>query len=127
MNYAIREGLRLIADEGLENIWVRHMQNSEKLCNGLIELGLELQVSEEYRLPTLTTVKIPPGVDGDLFRNHLLQQHGIEIGNGLGSLSGKIWRIGLMGYNSTNENVDRLLNLFDIELKKFSIFRSAAF
>ena len=127
MNYAIREGLRLIANEGLENIWERHLINSEKLCNGLIELGLELHVSEEFRLPTLTTVKIPPGVDGDLFRNHLLQEYGIEIGNGLGSLSGKIWRIGLMGYNSTDENVDKLLNLFDTELKKFSIFRSAAF
>ena len=127
MNYAIREGLRLIANEGLENIWERHLRNSEKLCNGLIELGLELHVSKEFRLPTLTTVKIPPGVDGDLFRNHLLQEYGIEIGNGLGSLSGKIWRIGLMGYNSTDKNVDRLLNLFDTELKKFSIFRSAAF
>jgi len=127
MNYAIREGLRLIANEGLENIWERHLRNSEKLCNGLIELGLELHVSKEFRLPTLTTVKIPPGVDGDLFRNHLLQQYGIEIGNGLGSLSGKIWRIGLMGYNSTDKNVDKLLNLFDTELKKFSIFRSAAF
>ena len=66
-------------------------------------------------------------MDGDLFRNHLLSEYGIEIGNGLGSLSGKIWRIGLMGYNSTDKNVDRLLNLFDTELKKFSIFRSAAF
>ncbi len=127
MNYAIREGLRLIAYEGLENIWERHLRNSEKLCNGLMELGLELHVSKEFRLPTLTTVKIPPGIDGDLFRNHLLKKYGIEIGNGLGSLSGKIWRIGLMGYNSTDKNVDRLLNLFDSELKKFSIFRSAAF
>ena len=127
MNYAIREGLRLIATEGLDKIWIRHKVNSQRLCNGLIELGLELHVPKEYRLPTLTTVKIPPGVDGDLFRNHLLNEFGIEIGNGLGSLSGKIWRIGLMGYNSTDQNVDRLLNLFDTELKKFSIFRSATF
>tara|TARA_Y100000589_G_scaffold310834_1_gene329598 strand:+ start:13041 stop:14210 length:1170 start_codon:yes stop_codon:yes gene_type:complete len=127
MNYAIREGLRLIANEGLENIWFRHQKNAEKLWNGLIELGLELHVPKEYRLPTLTTVKIPPGVDGELFRNHLLKEFGIEIGNGLGSLSGKIWRVGLMGYNSCDENVDKLLNLFDTELKKFSIFRSATF
>ena len=127
MNYAIREGLRLIAEEGLDNIWSRHLKNSYKLCKGLLDLGLELHVPEEYRLPTLTTVKIPPGVDGDLFRNHLLNEYGIEIGNGLGALSGKIWRIGLMGYNSTEKNVDLLLNLFDTELKKFSIFRSATF
>ena len=127
MNYAMREGLRLIANEGLDNIWKRHLNNSEKLCNGLIELGLELHVSKDLRLPTLTTVKIPANVDGDSFRNHLLQNYGIEIGNGLGSLSGKIWRIGLMGYNSSNENVDKLLNLFDTELKKFFILRSATF
>ncbi len=127
MNYAIREGLRLIANEGLENIWNRHLENSNNLCSGLTELGLELHVSSAYRLPTLTTVKIPGSVDGDAFRNHLLKNFQIEIGNGLGSLSGKIWRIGLMGYNSKKENVDRLLNIFDTELKKFTFFQSATF
>ena len=126
MNYAIREGLRLIANEGLENIWKRHKINSEKLLNGLSELGLEMHVKPQYRLPTLTTVKIPADIDGEAFRTHLLNEFGIEIGNGLGNLSGKVWRIGLMGYNSNEENVDRLLNLFDTELKKFSILHSAA-
>ncbi len=127
MNYAIREGLRLIANEGLENIWKRHNTNSKKLWKGLSDLGLEMHVKSEYRLPTLTTVKIPPGVNGDAFRSHLLKEFGIEIGNGLGDLSDKVWRIGLMGYNSSAENVDTLLNLFDTELKKFSIFPSATF
>ena len=127
MNFAIREGLRLLVNEGLENIWKRHNLNAKKLCNGLESLGMELHVSSEFRLPTLTTVKIPPAVDGDAFRNHLLKSFGIEIGNGLGSLSGKVWRIGLMGFNSSDENVDRLLNLFDTELKKFSIFDPSTF
>ncbi len=127
MNFAIREGLRLIANEGLENIWERHNSNAFKLWKGLESLGMDLHVSSDFRLPTLTTVKIPPAVDGDAFRNHLLRKFGIEIGNGLGSLSGKVWRIGLMGFNSSEENVDRLLNLFDTELKKFSIFDSSAF
>ena len=127
MNFAIREGLRLIANEGLENIWRRHNSNAIKLWKGLENLGMELHVSSEFRLPTLTTVKIPPAVDGEAFRNHLLKNFGIEIGNGLGALSGKVWRIGLMGFNSSEENVDRLLNLFDIELKKFSIFDSSSF
>ena len=127
MNFAIREGLRLIANEGLENVWNRHISNANKLWNGLENLGLELHVSKNYRLPTLTTVKIPPSVDGDGFRNHLLRKFGIEIGNGLGELSGKVWRIGLMGFNSSEENVDRLLNLFDTELKKYSIFESSTF
>ena len=127
MNFAIREGLRFIANEGLENIWRRHNSNAIKLSKGLENLGMELHVSSEFRLPTLTTVKIPPAVNGDAFRNHLLKNFGIEIGNGLGALSGKVWRIGLMGFNSSEENVDRLLNLFDTELKKFSIFDSSSF
>ena len=127
MNFAIREGLRLIAIEGLENIWERHNKNAIKLWRGLENIGLELHVSKDFRLPTLTTVKIPPSVDGDSFRNHLLNNFAIEIGNGLGDLSGKVWRIGLMGFNSTEENVDRLLNLFDTELKKFSIIDSSNF
>ena len=126
MNFAMREGLRLVAFEGLENIWKRHNDNSKKLWNGLTNLGMELHVPYEFRLPTLTTVKIPPSIDGESFRSHLLSKYGIEIGNGLGDLSGKIWRIGLMGYNSTEKNVDLLLNLFDTELKKFSIFGSSS-
>ena len=127
MNFAIREGLRLIAKEGLNNIWNRHTLNACKLWEGLESLGMELHVSREFRLPTLTTVKIPPAVNGDAFRNHLLNTYGIEIGKGLGDLSGKVWRIGLMGFNSSDENVDRLLNLFDTELKKFSMFDSSTF
>ena len=76
-------------------------------------------VPADRRLPTLTTVRIPEGVDGKAFSQHLLHQHGIEIGGGLGSLAGKIWRIGLMGYNSNPENVNHLLNLFESELPKF--------
>ena len=127
MNFAIREGLRLIANEGLENIWKRHNSNAVKLWKGLEGLGMELHVSSQFRLPTLTTVRIPASVNGDAFRSHLLNNFGIEIGNGLGTLSGKVWRIGLMGFNSSDENVDRLLNIFDTELKKFSIFDSSTF
>ena len=106
---------------------IRDSSNAIKLWKGLESLGMDLHVSKEFRLPTLTTVKIPPAIDGDSFRNHLLTNFGIEIGNGLGALSGKVWRIGLMGFNSSDENVDRLLNLFDTELKKFSIFDSSNF
>ena len=127
MNFAMREGLRLIANEGLENIWNRHITNANKLWDGLENLGMELHVSKDFRLPTLTTVKIPPAIDGDAFRNHLLRKYGIEIGNGLGELSGKVWRIGLMGFNSSEANVNRLLNLFDTELGKFTVFDSSNF
>ena len=119
MNFGMREALRLLAEEGLDNAWARHRRNAQALWTGLESLGLEMHVPEELRLPTLTTVRIPEDVDGKAFSSHLLNSHGIEVGGGLGVLAGKIWRIGLMGYNSTPENVDRLLNLFEIELPRF--------
>ena len=119
MNFGMREALRLLAEEGLENAWARHRSNAEALWTGLESLGLEMHVPEELRLPTLTTVRIPADVDGKAFSTYLLNTHGIEVGGGLGVLAGKIWRIGLMGYNSTPDNVDRLLNLFETELPRF--------
>lgn len=123
MNFGMREALRLLADEGLESAWARHRSNAERLWAGLEGLGLELHVPESLRLPTLTTVRIPEGVDGKAFSLHLLNTYGIEVGGGLGALAGKVWRIGLMGYNSQAANVDRLLDLLAEELPKF---RSAA-
>jgi alanine-glyoxylate transaminase/serine-glyoxylate transaminase/serine-pyruvate transaminase len=119
MNFGMREALRLLAEEGLEAAWARHRSNAERLWAGLERLGLELHAPEQLRLPTLTTVRIPDGVDGKAFSLHLLNKHGIEVGGGLGALAGQVWRIGLMGYNSQPENVDRLLNLFETELPAF--------
>jgi alanine-glyoxylate transaminase/serine-glyoxylate transaminase/serine-pyruvate transaminase len=108
--YALREALRLVAEEGLAARWQRHQANAELLWAGLAELGLECHVERPYRLPTLTTVRIPEGVDGKAISRLLLDEYGIEIGNGLGDLAGKVWRIGLMGYNSRPENVTSVLN-----------------
>ena len=119
MNFGMREALRLLADEGLDMAWARHRSNAEALWSGLESMGIEMHVPEELRLPTLTTVRIPEDVDGKAFTQHLLNNHGIEVGGGLGGLAGKIWRIGLMGYNSNPENVSRLLNLFETELPQF--------
>ncbi len=119
MNFGIREALRLLAEEGLENSWQRHLANAQMLWDGLERLGLQLHVDRNLRLPTLTTVRIPEGIDGKAFTLHLLEKHGIEVGGGLGMLAGKVWRIGLMGYNSTSENVEKILALFKSELPKF--------
>ncbi|HAZ47401.1 MAG TPA: alanine--glyoxylate aminotransferase [Cyanobacteria bacterium UBA11371] len=107
--YALREALRLIAQEGVENCWTRHQKNAEYLWQKLEAFGLTLHVEKQFRLPTLTTVRIPEGVDGKAIQSRLLHEHNIEIGGGLGELAGKVWRVGLMGYNSRPESVDRLL------------------
>lgn len=108
-NYALYEGLRLVAEEGLEARWARHRSNAEILWNGLASLDLTLLVPEETRLTTLTTVRVPEGVNEVMVRQHLLEGHNIEISGGLGELKGKVWRIGLMGYSSREENIQRLL------------------
>ena len=108
-NYALYEGLRAVAEEGLENRWRRHHQNAQLLWEGLENLGLELHVPEEFRIPSLTTVCIPEGVDDLGVRRKLLSDYNIEISGGLGELGGKVWRIGLMGYSSRREHVLLLL------------------
>jgi alanine-glyoxylate transaminase / serine-glyoxylate transaminase / serine-pyruvate transaminase len=109
MYYALRESLRLIAEEGIENCWQRHQRNVEYLWESLEGLDLTMHVERQYRLPTLTTVCIPEGVDGKAIARRLLDEYNVEIGGGLGELAGKVWRVGLMGYNSRPESVDSLV------------------
>lgn len=113
-NYALYEGLRIVAEEGLEARWARHQKNAELLWEGLQDLDLTLHVPLEYRLSTLTTVNIPEGVDDAQVRSRLLHEYNIEIGGGLGAeMKGKVWRIGLMGYSSRPENVVTLLSALE--------------
>ena len=107
--YALREGLRLVAEEGLEARWTRHRANAEYLWEGLAELDLVPFVPPSHRLPTLTTVRVPAGVDEAGVRVRLRDDYGIEIGAGLGPLKGQVWRVGLMGYASRRANVTLLL------------------
>ncbi|HIK44373.1 MAG TPA: alanine--glyoxylate aminotransferase family protein [Leptolyngbyaceae cyanobacterium M65_K2018_010] len=109
LTYALREALRLLAEEGLAARWQRHQKNAEYLWAGLADLGLTCHVSEALRLPTLTTVRVPDGVDAKAVIRKLLADYNLEIGGGLGDLAGKVWRIGLMGYNSQPQNVDTLI------------------
>jgi len=107
--YGLYEALRIVVEEGLEARFARHRRHAELLWQGLEEMGLSLHVPLEYRLPTLTTVRVPEGVDEAQVRSKLLQEYNIEIGGGLGDLKGKVWRIGLMGYSSRYENVVMVL------------------
>jgi alanine-glyoxylate transaminase/serine-glyoxylate transaminase/serine-pyruvate transaminase len=100
MAYAVREGLRLVLEEGLPARWERHQRNHRALKAGLNALGLTYTAAEGHQLPQLNVVRLPPGVDDLTVRKQLLTTFGIEIGGGLGDLKGKAWRIGLMGYNS---------------------------
>jgi len=108
-HYALLEALRIVEEEGLEVRWARHHLNHQALVAGLEAMGLQMHVEQAYRLWTLNTVRIPAGVDDAKARGRLLKEFGIEIGGGLGTLKGKVWRIGLMGANSTPSSVLLLL------------------
>lgn len=109
MNYALREALRIVAEEGLEARARRHQLNHRALVAGIEAMGLRMQVAPEDRLWTLNTVCVPEGVDELRVRRRLLEEFDIEIGGGLGVFKGKVWRIGLMGSGSTANSVFLLL------------------
>ncbi|MCW2812230.1 MAG: alanine--glyoxylate aminotransferase family protein [Friedmanniella sp.] len=100
MVVSLHAGLRRILSEGLEAVWARHAEAGRLLQDGLQELGLELFAEEGYRLPELTTVKVPDGVDSAAVRAELLHRYDLEIGAGAGAYAGSVWRIGLMGRNA---------------------------
>lgn len=113
MIYAFNEALRIIKEEGLEARWARHELNQKALVAGLEAMGMMLVVEQKYRLPSLTTVYLPDGADDAEVRRRLLNEFNIEIGSGLGVFKGKVWRIGLMGTNSTRCNVITFLGALE--------------
>jgi len=117
MNYALREALRLVAEEGLEARFARHGRNHEALAAGLDALGLGLAAEAGHRLPMLNAVTVPDGVDEARVRGRLLREHGIEIGGGLGPMKGRVWRIGLMGESSRRAHVLTVLAALEDALR----------
>jgi alanine-glyoxylate transaminase/serine-glyoxylate transaminase/serine-pyruvate transaminase len=117
--YALREGLAMVAEEGLENRWERHRRNHLAFVAGIEDMGLEMHVENPAdRLWTLNTPRVPAGVDDAKVREYLLEQYGMEIAGGFGPLAGKVWRIGTMGYGSTGANVMLILGALEAALQQ---------
>jgi len=116
MIYALREALRIIAEEGLKARFARHQLNHRALVAGIEAMGLAMLVPESERLPMLNAICIPEGVNDIKVRKALLNDFGIEIGGGLGDLQGKIWRVGLMGHSSSRRNVFLFLSVLETVL-----------
>jgi alanine-glyoxylate transaminase/serine-glyoxylate transaminase/serine-pyruvate transaminase len=108
--YALREALRLVAEEGIEERWARHRRVAGAMVSGLEAMGLELLPEEDFWLPSLNAVRVPEGVDDGAVTDHLLSEYDIEIVGGLGDLAGEIFRIGAMGYSARPETVAYLLS-----------------
>ena len=115
--YGLREALRLTLEEGLEARWARHASNARRLWDGLEQLDLPLLVPEAIRLATLSTPRLPEGLDEAALRRRLLLDYHVEIAGGFGPLAGKVWRIGLMGESSRPEHILTLLASLEELLK----------
>ena len=123
--YALREGLALVAEEGRENRWERHRRNHLAFVAGIEAMGLKMYVENPSdRLWTLNTPRVPAGIDEPKVRQYLLANRNMEIAGGFGPLAGKVFRIGLMGYGSTAENVLMVLEAFGAALE-FQGYRPA--
>jgi len=103
--YALHESLVIVQEEGLEQSWQRHASNHRALVAGIESLGLSFVVDAACRLPQLNLVKFPDTRDDAVVRSALLSDYSLEIGSGLGAFAGKVWRIGLMGFASSQTNV----------------------
>jgi alanine-glyoxylate transaminase/serine-glyoxylate transaminase/serine-pyruvate transaminase len=121
MLYALHEALLILREEGLEAAWARHERHHRALAAGLAAMDLPLFVEERARLWQLNAVSVPAGVDEALVRRRLLEEHGLEIGAGLGALAGRIWRIGLMGHSARAENVLHCLRSLEAVLGELGV------
>jgi len=110
--YALREALRLVAEEGIEERWARHERIAGGLKAGMEGMGLEMNAPDEYWLPSLNAVRVPDGTTDQAVIDYVLDDFNLEIAGGLGALSGDIWRIGCMGYGARPETVSYLLTAF---------------
>jgi len=105
MVVSLHAGLGRILDEGLDAVHARHAEAGRMLHEGLQAMGLELFAAEGHRLPELTTVRVPDGVNSAAVRKELLESYDLEIGAGAGAYAASVWRIGLMGANATPDKV----------------------
>jgi alanine-glyoxylate transaminase / serine-glyoxylate transaminase / serine-pyruvate transaminase len=112
MVFALREGLRIVLEEGLEARWARHEEVGRRFQKEVVEVGLELFAPEEFRLPQVTSMLLPEGTDDKALRKRLLEEYNVEIAGGLGDYGGRMWRVGLMGEGARHEHVDLLLDAF---------------
>ena len=119
MLYAARECARIVLQEGWQTRFARHNQTSAALVAGL--QAMEMQVfghDLKYKMPNVTGVVIPDGVNADKVRSEMLHDYAIEIGTSFGPLHGKIWRIGTMGYGCRKDNVLSCLAALEMTLRR---------
>ena len=113
MIVALHAGLGAVLDEGVDAVWSRHRAVGATLQSALVDRGFTLIAPDGVRLPQLTSVRLPVGLDEGALRKRLLDEYSIEVGGGLGAFAGVAWRIGLMGHTARARNVASFLGALD--------------
>jgi (S)-ureidoglycine-glyoxylate aminotransferase len=121
MLYALREGVRIVLEEGLEERFSRHRLHETALVRGITAMGLELYGDPACKLPVVTCISVPDGVNGESVRAMLLEDFHIEIASSFGALKGKIWRIGTMGYSCRKKNILHVLGALEAVLIRHGV------
>ena len=121
MLYAARECARIVLQEGLQPTFARHQLASDSMVAGLEAMGLTVFGDQDHKMPNVTGVYIPDGVESESIRSSMLNDFGIEIGTSFGPLHGKIWRIGAMGYNCRKHNILTCLNALEAVLRQHGV------
>lgn len=116
MLYGARECARIFVQEGLQNVYARHARASRAVVAGVQRMNLKLYGDQAHKMPNVTGVWIPDGINGDKLRSALLNDFNIEIGTSFGPLHGKVWRIGAMGYNARLDTVMQTLGALEVVL-----------
>ncbi len=115
--YALTELLQLISEQGLEYRASRMANRRDALVAAFAELGLSVYAQPDFRLPTVTAIKVPNGIDAAAIRQQLLAPYRIDIGGGLGDLRGKVWRVGILGHSAQPTFLLALVTLLEIFLE----------
>lgn len=121
MLYGARECARILLEEGLDAAIERHRVHGAAMAAGLAGLGLRIFGDPSVRMNNVVGVYIPDGVDGDAVRGELLARYGLEIGTSFGPLHGKVWRVGVMGYNARQDTVLTTLAILEQVLRRAGV------
>ncbi len=116
MIYAMRESLRMMMEEGLDEQHDRHARVAAGLRAGLTAMGLDLATDPDYQLNPITVVNAPEGVNEADVRARLLNDFDIEVSGGLGEFRGRVWRVGMMGNGARETSVLSLLSALEVIL-----------
>jgi aspartate aminotransferase-like enzyme len=106
--YAVQEGIRMLEEEGLEQVYARHRRLADATGAGLAALGFTLFAAEGHRSATVTSALPMPGLDVSAYRRQLRTRYGVVVGGGQGKMSGRLIRVGHLGAVSDGDVVQVL-------------------